>query len=160
VTPTSFTAPLAGLAQDNVIPSKAGLVLDVRLVPGLAPEAVLGALEALARAAEARCPGTKLEVEPLQPPRPATRVARSEPVVEALAWAVRAVTGRRPRFGGVPGSTDGTIFVMERGIPIVTFGPGNRQVPHQVDEHVEVAQLVEAARCYAAAAVRFLSAHV
>jgi succinyl-diaminopimelate desuccinylase len=60
----------------------------------------------------------------------------------------------------VPGSTDGTIFVMERGIPIVTFGPGNRQVPHQVDEHVEVAELVEAARCYAAAAVRFLHAHL
>ena len=30
---------------------------------------------------------------------------------------------------------------------------------HQVDEHVEVPQLIEAARCYAAAAVRFLGAH-
>jgi succinyl-diaminopimelate desuccinylase len=48
---------------------------------------------------------------------------------------------------------------MERGIPIVTFGPGSREVPHQVDEHVEVAELVEAARCYAAAAVRYLDAH-
>jgi succinyl-diaminopimelate desuccinylase len=160
VTPTSCRAPLGGVAQNNVIPSSAGLVLDVRLVPDLEPETVRSALDALARETEDRCPGARIEIETIEPPRPATRVARSEPVVRALAWAVATVTGRKPRFGGVPGSTDGTIFVMERGIPIVTFGPGDRQVPHQVDEHVEVDQLVEAARCYAAAAVRFLDARV
>jgi len=158
VTPTRVRAPLGGVPQNNVIPSGTELVLDVRLVPGLEPDAVLAALAALGRAAEAQCPGTKIELETIEPPRPATRVARTEPVVQALAWAVSAITGRRPRFGGVPGSTDGTIFVMERRIPIVTFGPGNRQVPHQVDEHVEVGELVDAARCYAAAAVRFLDA--
>jgi succinyl-diaminopimelate desuccinylase len=158
VTPTSCRAPAIGVAQNNVIPSTARLVLDVRLVPGLAPEVVLGALGALAREIETRWPESKIEIETVEPPRPATRVRRSEPVVQALAWAVSIVTGRRPRFGGVPGSTDGTIFVAERGIPIVTFGPGHREVPHQVDEHVSVAELVEAARCYAAAAVRFLGA--
>ncbi len=158
VTPTGCRAPLAGVAQNNVIPSSAELVLDVRLVPRLVPEAVLGAIDALARETEARWPGIRIEVETVTPPRPATRVERSERVVQTLAWAVVAVTGRRPRFGGVPGSTDGTIFVMERGIPIVTFGPGNRQIPHQADEHVEVAALTQAARCYAAAAVRFLDA--
>jgi succinyl-diaminopimelate desuccinylase len=96
-------------------------------------------------------------VEPLEAPRPATRVERGEAVVKALEWAVRRVSGRRPVFGGVPGSTDGTILRTALGIPIVTFGPGNRLIPHQVDEHVPVAELVEAARCYAAAAVRFLS---
>jgi succinyl-diaminopimelate desuccinylase len=96
-------------------------------------------------------------VEPVEAPRPATRVERGEAVVRALEWAVRRVRGRRPVFGGVPGSTDGTILHTALGIPIVTFGPGNRLIPHQVDEHVPVAELVEAARCYAAAAVRFLS---
>jgi succinyl-diaminopimelate desuccinylase len=158
VTPTSARAPLGGVAQNNVIPSGAEWVLDVRLVPGLEADSVLADLAALARETEARCPGTKLELATLEPPRPATRVDRAEPVARSLAWAVSAVTGRRPRYGGVPGSTDGTIFVLERGIPIVTFGPGGREVPHQVDEHVEVAELVEAARCYAAAAVRYLDA--
>jgi succinyl-diaminopimelate desuccinylase len=158
VTPTHVRAPAEGLAQNNVIPSSAGLTVDVRLVPDLAPETALAALDGLARETEARHPGVKVEVETVERPRPATRVARSEPVVQALAWAVSVVSGRRPRFGGVPGSTDGTIFVAERGIPIVTFGPGNRRIPHQVDEHVEVAELVEAARCYAAAAFRLLGA--
>jgi len=158
VTPTICQAPVAGVAQNNVIPSSAELRVDVRLVPGLGPDTAVAALEELARATEARWPGSKIEVETIEPPRPATRVPRSEPVVRALAWGVRVVTERRPRFGGVPGSTDGTIFLTEAGIPIVTFGPGDREIPHQVDEHVEVSELVEAARCYAAAAVRFLSA--
>ena len=156
VTPTICRAPVAGVAQPNVIPSAAEVTLDVRLVPGLEPETVVTALEALARATERTLPGIKVVLEVPEPPRPATRVSRTEPVVQALAWAARAVTGRRPRFGGVPGSTDGTIFRSEAGIPIVTFGPGSREIPHQVDEHVEIAQLAEASRCYAAAAWRFL----
>jgi succinyl-diaminopimelate desuccinylase len=158
VTPTHVAAPLDGVPQNNVIPARAGFVVDVRLIPGLAPERVLDALGDLARATEAGHSGTTVELATVEAPRPATRTDRREPVVTALAWAVRAVTGRAPRFGGVPGSTDGTIFVAERGIPIVTFGPGKREVPHQVDEHVEVAELGEAARCYAAAALHFLGA--
>ena len=124
------------VAQNNVIPATAELRLDVRLTPGLEPGGVLGAIEELARDTERRCPGTRITVEPVEPPRPATRVDRSEAIVKALEWAVRRVSGRRPVFGGVPGSTDGTILRTVLGIPIVTFGPGNRLIPHQVDEHV------------------------
>jgi len=69
---------------------------------------------------------------------------------------VRKATGQAPRYGGVPGSTDGTILRMELGIPIVTCGPGNRLIPHQVDEYVEVRELVEAAKIYAASALKYL----
>jgi succinyl-diaminopimelate desuccinylase len=157
VTPTVLRAPAGRVAQNNVIPATAELRLDVRLTPGIEPGDVLGAIEDLARETEQRCRGTRAVVEPVEAPRPATRVERGEAVVKALEWAVRRVSGRRPVFGGVPGSTDGTILRTALGIPIVTFGPGNRLIPHQVDEHVPVAELVEAARCYAAAAVRFLS---
>jgi succinyl-diaminopimelate desuccinylase len=71
--------------------------------------------------------------------------------------AVMARTRDSPRFGGVPGSTDGTILRMTLGIPIVTCGPGNRLIPHQIDEYVEVAELVDAARIYVASALIFLS---
>jgi succinyl-diaminopimelate desuccinylase len=158
VTPTVAQAPVGHVAQNNVIPATAELRLDVRLIPGLDPGAVLDAIRDVARDTERRCPGTRISVEVIDTPRPPTRVERSEPLVSALEWAVRRVSGRRPVFGGVPGSTDGTILHAVLGIPIVTFGPGNRLIPHQVDEHVPVAELNEATRCYAAAAVRFLSA--
>ncbi len=157
VTPTVAAAPVGHVAQNNVIPATAELRLDVRLTPGLEPDGVLGALRNLARDTEGRCPGTRVTVEAVAAPRPATRVERGEAIVKALEWSVRRVGERKPVFGGVPGSTDGTILRTMLGIPIVTFGPGNRLIPHQVDEHVPVAELVEAARCYGAAALRFLS---
>ena len=36
---------------------------------------------------------------------------------------MKQATRRRRAYGGVPGSTDGTILRMELGIPIVTWDP-------------------------------------
>jgi succinyl-diaminopimelate desuccinylase len=160
ITPTVAQAPPAGvgLPQSNVIPAMAELTLDVRVTPGADEDAIREELEALCAQARAACPGVKLEWEPVNPFRLATRVDRGEPIARAVASGVRAATGRPPRYGGVPGSTDGTILRMELGLPIVTCGPGNRLIPHQVDEYVEVAQLVDAARIYVASAYKYLEA--
>jgi succinyl-diaminopimelate desuccinylase len=141
-----------------VIPALGELMLDVRVTPGIGASELGAELDALSRAAEARHPGVKIDWEPVNQFRLATRVERDEPIVQAMAFAVRQAAGRSPRWGGVPGSTDGTILRMELGLPIVTCGPGNRLIPHQVDEYVEVAELLEAARIYAASALRYLQA--
>jgi succinyl-diaminopimelate desuccinylase len=47
---------------------------------------------------------------------------------------------------------------MELGIPIVTCGPGDRLIPHQVNEYVEVGSVVDAARIYVASALNYLEA--
>ena len=100
--------------------------------------------------------GVTIDWAPINGFRLATRVERTEPLVRAMVGAVRRATGRPARWGGVPGSTDGTILRMELGIPIVTCGPGDRLIPHQVDEHVDIAELVDAARIYVAAALAYL----
>jgi succinyl-diaminopimelate desuccinylase len=158
VTPTIVQGPPRGVGapQSNVIPALAEMTLDVRLTPGIDAEGMRGELEALCRKAEAAVPGVKLEWEPVNAFRLATSVDRAEPIAQAMMHGVRKATGRAPRYGGVPGSTDGTILRMELGIPIVTCGPGNRLIPHQVDEYVEVQELVEAARIYAASALKYL----
>jgi succinyl-diaminopimelate desuccinylase len=102
------------------------------------------------------CPGAVVQWQPVNGFRLATRVERNEGLVRAMVRGVRQATGRAPRFGGVPGSTDGTILRTTLGIPIVTCGPGDRLIPHQVDEHVEVDQLVESARIYVASVLNFL----
>jgi succinyl-diaminopimelate desuccinylase len=160
VTPTIAQAPPpgVGVAQSNVIPAVAEMTLDVRVTPGIGAEGLREELEALCRAGEARCPGVEVEWEPVNAFRLPTRVDRSEPIVRAMVSGMKAATGRAPRYGGVPGSTDGTILRMELGLPIVTCGPGNRLIPHQVDEYVEVAQLVDAARIYAVSALNYLEA--
>jgi succinyl-diaminopimelate desuccinylase len=160
VTPTIIQGPPRGVGapQSNVIPAIAEMTLDVRLTPGIGPEGVQAELEGLCRQAEVAVPGVKLEWEAVNAFRLATKVERSEILVRAMIHGVRKATGRAPRFGGVPGSTDGTILRTELGIPIVTCGPGSRLIPHQVDEYVEAKEVIDAARIYAAAALKYLEA--
>jgi succinyl-diaminopimelate desuccinylase len=157
VTPTVITAPVKGVPQSNVIPAMAQATLDVRLTPGPDADAVAKELDETCRRAADACPGATVSWEPVNGFRLATRVDRSEALVRAMARAVRRATGNPARYGGVPGSTDGTILRMELGIPIVTCGPGNRLIPHQVDEYVEVGELVDAARIYVASALAYLA---
>ena len=156
VTPTTAQAPVQGVPQSNVIPSTAQATLDIRLTPGPDADAVAKEIDVACQRAMEACPGATVEWQPVNGYRMATRVERSEPLVRAMGRGVRQATGKPPHFGGVPGSTDGTILRMTLGIPIVTCGPGHRLIPHQVDEHVEVAQLVDAARIYVASALNFL----
>jgi len=160
VTPTIIQSPPRGIGvpQSNVIPAQAEMTLDIRLTAGIDGEGVRAELEQVrARAAEAS-PDLKIEWEPVNPFRLATRVDRSEALVQAMGRGVRQATGRAAKYGGVPGSTDGTILRMELGIPIVTCGPGNRLIPHQVNEYVEASQIIEAARIYVASALNYLEA--
>ncbi|MET0484748.1 MAG: M20/M25/M40 family metallo-hydrolase, partial [Candidatus Rokuibacteriota bacterium] len=156
VTPTIVQAPVQGVPQSNVIPSVAQATLDVRLTPGPDGDAVAKEIDVACQRAMDAVPGATVEWQPVNGFRLATRVERSEPLVRAMVRGVRQATGREPRFGGVPGSTDGTILRMTLGIPIVTCGPGNRLIPHQVDEHVEVRELVDAAKIYVTSALNFM----
>ena len=156
VTPTVVQAPVQGVPQSNVIPSVAQATLDVRLTPGPDGDAVAKEIDVACQRAMDAVPGATVEWQPVNGFRLATRVERSEPLVRAMVRGVRQATGRAPRFGGVPGSTDGTILRMTLGIPIVTCGPGNRLIPHQVDEYVEVRELVDAAKIYVTSALNFL----
>jgi len=156
VTPTVVQSPVQGVPQSNVIPSTASATLDIRLTPGPDEAAVRAEVDAACRRAAEAYPGATLEWAPVNGYRLATRVDRGEPLVKAMARAVRLATGKPPRYGGVPGSTDGTILRMTLGIPIVTCGPGNRLIPHQSNEYVEVSELTEAARIYIAAALTYL----
>jgi succinyl-diaminopimelate desuccinylase len=141
-----------------VIPAVAETTFDIRLTPGIGDDGIRAELEAICRDAAAAQPGIKVEWEPVNAFRLATKVDRSEALVEAMARGVKQATRRAPRYGGVPGSTDGTILRMQLGIPIVTCGPGDRLIPHQVDEFVAADQVVEAARIYVASALNYLEA--
>ena len=147
---------LSGLPQSNVIPGGAEATLDIRLTPGPDAETIATEIDAACRRAAAACDGVSIEWRPANGYRLATRVDKDEALVKAMVKGVRQATGRAARFGGVPGSTDGTILRMTLGIPIVTCGPGNRLIPHQVDEYVDVAELVDAARIYVTSVANYL----
>jgi succinyl-diaminopimelate desuccinylase len=88
--------------------------------------------------------------------RPCTLTDHADPLVQAADWATRRLSGKDPVYAGVPGATDGTFLWAMKNIPIVTMGAGDRQVPHQVDEWVDLDQLLETAKIYALTALNYL----
>ncbi len=153
LTPTIIRAPHRGEAQLNVVPETAYAALDVRTVPGQDHQDIWAALETLAEQSQGNA---KLSLTLLED-RPWTQTAPDDPLVRALERAYPKVLDSAPRYGGVPGATDGTFLSAWAGVPIVTVGPGGREVPHQRDEYVDAENIVTAAKLYAAAAVYFLT---
>jgi succinyl-diaminopimelate desuccinylase len=141
--------------QNNVMPGATECVLDCRLVPGQDPAWLAQQTEQMLQAAAAVDPHLECSLDVIEVRHP-TRTDRDEPVVLALASAYRDLAGAEPVYGGVPGSTDGTLLNALRGIPIVTCGPGDIHIPHHVDEWVGLDEIRLAARMYVLAALRYL----
>ncbi len=154
LTPTVLAA--GGVAQVNVIPATATVFVDIRTIPGIDHHALIGLITLLAERVAAE-PGVQVEVEVIDD-RPPVDLRLDAPVVTALAWAHERVTGLAPVYGGVPGTTDGTILTRDAGLDTVVYGPGGKWIAHTVDEFVEVEELITCARVYAAAASAFLAA--
>jgi succinyl-diaminopimelate desuccinylase len=170
-TPTVIQAPANGAPQLNVMPRRAQLLVDIRTIPAQSHPQIINRLTSLASKTEKhvcddyaeydqkieleREHDIKVEMEMLTD-RPCTQTARNDPIVQAAAWATRNLTAREPVYAGVPGATDGTYLWALKNIPIVTMGAGDRQVPHQVNEWVDLDQLIETTRIYALTALHYL----
>jgi succinyl-diaminopimelate desuccinylase len=174
-TPTVIQAPAGGPAQLNVMPGEARVLVDIRTTPRQSHTAIVDELKRLASDVQARvhthyctydrllgverCRDLAVALEILTD-RPCTRTDPGDPVVQAAHWATHSVTGNEPVYGGVPGATDGTFLWAWKNIPIVTMGAGDRQVPHQKDEWVDLDQLVETVKIYALTALHYLGGPV
>jgi acetylornithine deacetylase len=74
------------------------------------------------------------------------------PICQTLAAAHQQVTGRPATFQGFAAVDDAT-FLERGGIPAITFGAGNLMVCHSANEYVEIADVVQACKVYAATAM-------
>ncbi|MCX4668998.1 M20 family metallopeptidase [Streptomyces sp. NBC_01381] len=141
--------------QLNVIPAHGIVGIDVRTIPGTDHTELIERVRKFAAEAAADVGvGVALTVVD---DRPAIELPEDHPVVTALVAGHRQVHGAAPPFGAVPGTTDGTILTRDAGLPTVVYGPGGKWIAHQKDEFVEVREIAEYTRVYAAAAHAFLT---
>lgn len=153
LTPTVVQA--GDLAQLNVIPARVVVAVDIRTVPGVDHAELRGQLDRLVtEVADAQGLSGELTVLDDRPP---VDTPRDHPVITALAAAHREVHGADARFGGVPGTTDGTILTRDAGVATVVYGPGGKWIAHQVDEYAEVSDIADCAAVFAAAARIFFT---
>jgi len=156
VTFTVVQAPPPGSPpQLNVMPAEALGYVDIRTTLAQNHDQVRQALRDILAGLAKTDPDFKAEIEFIED-RPVVGIEKDEPIAAISAQAYRDLTGRDPVWNGVPGATDGTFLSAWKGIPCLVNGPGNRLIPHQKNEYVEVEELFECARIYALTASRYL----
>jgi len=131
------------------------LYLDVRTVPEVGHNGLLHLITRLTEQIAADAGLTALVT--VIDDRPPVDTPEDAPVVRALCAAHQAVTGNPAVFGGVPGTTDGTILTRDAGLQTVVYGPGGKWIAHTKDEYVDVADIITATAVYAEAARIFLT---
>jgi acetylornithine deacetylase len=141
----------------GIFPGHAEFLCDVRAIPGM----TAGQIEADVRAfiAEAESADDELEAEfEMLNWTPPSEIAPSHAVVHALQAAAAAVLGSSPPLGIFSGGTDAPYFSDIAGIPTVpSFGPGLLPYAHAPNEAISTESIVQAARIYALAAMRYLN---
>ncbi|MBN1835631.1 MAG: acetylornithine deacetylase [Spirochaetales bacterium] len=85
---------------------------------------------------------------------PASEVQESNPHVGALFETFRATLGREAETGVWPSVSDAGWFA-EYGVPVVICGPGMLEEAHAINEKIEISQILDAAKLYAAYLYRF-----
>ena len=132
------------------------MALDIRTVPGQNHDDIFAKLKDFALEIENNVDKMKIELDMFEQ-RPWTETKEDDPIVKALESAYEIALNDKPKYGGVPGATDGTFLSAWANVPIVTVGPGDREVPHQKDEFVRISDMLASAKLYAAAAIKYLT---
>ena len=154
LTPTILMGPDCGEPQINVIPASAYVALDIRTVPDQSHRDLVERLEGIIARLASEDPDFDATLEVIEE-RPPTETPKDEPLVRAMARAYGNLTGEEPTYNGVPGATDGTFLHAWAGIPIVTTGAGDREIPHHADEWVDEEELLTTCKLYAATAMYY-----
>jgi len=143
-----------GGANFNVVPEECWFTVDRRINPeeDLAEEKskLIAALESCKR------DGVTLEWEILQEGQ-SSACREEEPLGEALARSVQAITGEAPRFEMCPGLLE-IRFYAAQGVPAYAYGPGLLSVAHGPNEYVDLRNVIDSAAVYALAALEVLHA--
>jgi len=143
----------------GIYPGEAEFGVDVRTVPGMTLDGLRDDVERFLGRLQGANAGLDVSVEwvPDLTWHPASAIAPDHPLVHAAQTAARDVLGREVPAGTMPAFTDGSYWSAS-GIPTIpALGPGTLLVAHRPNEHVSVSELLEAARIYALAALRYLT---
>jgi succinyl-diaminopimelate desuccinylase len=148
----------------NVIPDRARIILDWRILPGMLPDTILRQLrEHCAHASELPA-GLSLDVrfatehqhtwtgraEERRLFTPGFLLDAAHPVVRAAADSVAASTGREPAVRPWTFATDGGHTCGVHGIPTIGFAPGEERHAHTNTERLELASARESFDVYPA----------
>ncbi len=145
--------------SDNSVPDQCRIFIDRRVTFGETKESVIEAVRALIPEGRHHdfevlelvydTPSHTGAVFVYDKYFPAWAIEEDHPLVRAGQAVVQALWGRREAAGKWDFSTNGNYWCGKAGIPSIGFGPGDEIYAHARDEHVPLADVVQATKFYA-----------
>lgn len=86
----------------------------------------------------------EIVVEDIEPPYVLKNGGR---FLDLLSATAERITGVKPQAGVKTGFTEMALFGA-RGIKAITFGPGNENLAHVVNEHIEIKEVIDSVRIF------------
>lgn len=131
---------IEGGTVTNMVPSKARIEVDRRLVPGETQDDALAEFQAILNRLPLVHPGAEPSMRQLLW-WPGYELDEAAPIVGRLAAAFQAVTGRQALVCGKDAGTDASWIHTLAGIPVVMFSPGDGARAMNANESVRIADL-------------------
>ncbi len=137
---------IKGGTKGNVIPEFCEAFSDVRFVPGMTVEGVLGEIQGIVDGLKKL--DLELDVEVSSPlNKPPSEIPASHELFRVADEAVRATVGYELKPVGTSGSNDTSWLTTVAGIPAMAFGPGGGNA-HGADEWTSIETLGDFAKIY------------
>jgi len=146
---------IQGGTKENIIPESCRLAIDRRFIPGESAGSVQDEIEAILFDLRKADPEIKFELERKMVYESA-EIPGSSQIAEVLRRRVKEVTGVISEPYGIVASTDVRNFIVDAGIPAVTWGPGDTDQSHTFNESVPVDQVVNAVKVLVLTSVELL----
>jgi succinyl-diaminopimelate desuccinylase len=152
--PTLNIGKIQGGIQWNIVPGSCKVEMDRRLVPGETREMAMAEIRKCLDEYAAQVEPLTYELFSGGEVAANIDTSPNDPFVRLANRSLADVCGEARPIGGYMQTSDGRWFARD-GIPIIIFGPSDPAFAHGPDEHVSIAQLVEATRFLVLLALRW-----
>lgn len=137
-----ITGIKGGIAP-NMTPDEAELTLDIRVIPGMTCQTVLGLAEDIICKYEEQTDGGLRAEAYAENDRPAIEISETHPWVRRLDRELEFRELSREHVG-INYFTDASILIRQvPELPVLLFGPGNPEAAHKPNEYLEIKKYLE-----------------
>lgn len=145
--PTLSVDTIRGGEKDNVIPDYCKVTIDRRLIPREKPEETEAELIEVLEAIKKKDEEFNYRIERYHCTEPSETKPDAE-IVKMLEKSIINVTRKKPEILGFHATCE-MVQLVKEGIPTVIFGAGRLDQAHKANEHVNVEEIINAAKIYA-----------
>ena len=131
-----------GGTKENIVPESCSLIIDRRFNPEETLENIEGELKAIFDKLASEDSNFKYRLERKRFFE-AAEIPVDSPIANILRKHALQISGVSQEPCGTLFSSDVRNFIMDAGIPAVTFGPGETQQAHSYNESIEIQQMVD-----------------